>query len=195
MPQSHKRKPKQKPAPLGKPPSAKNILFSMPGKILTGILTFCTLLGVIVLWPRMTVDPEGYSDPSQSSFLSFRLTNTGTITLTNVQPVLYPCSVRFRHPKNPPSDSRGHPTCNGPFKDGFSPPTWHTKALSMDEKQTLRFDDYVNQLGLIIEYADVAIGIKYQPWILPWTSEKQFRFVTRKEPDGKLSWISVPINK
>jgi hypothetical protein len=82
-----------------------------------------------------------------------------------------------------------------PFVHGFSPPTWRAKILSVDEKLTLRFDDYVNQRGMIVEYADIAIGIKYHPWLLPWTREKQFRFVTRKEADGKMTWIPMPLEK
>jgi hypothetical protein len=161
------------------------------------VSVFLTIVAAVAVFlPRVTVDPAGFSDPAQSSFLTFTLTNTGIIPLTNVQPVFYPCNIYMRNPMNaPPPAVRPLTRCAGPFKDGFEPPAWHAKVLAVDEKQTLRFDDYVNTRYAIVEYADIAIGVKYQPWFLPFIREKQFRFVTRKEPDGKLSWISQPLEK
>jgi len=38
--------------------------------------------------------------------------------------------------------------------------------------------------------------VQFQPWIIPWpVREKEFRYKTRKDEDGKLSWIPEPLEK
>ncbi|HZC57467.1 MAG TPA: hypothetical protein VE396_15715 [Xanthobacteraceae bacterium] len=77
----------------------------------------------------------------------------------------------------------------------FTPP-WSNHRLAPDEKYSGSLAD-MNLLGLqkngplsyIINDADITIVIKFSPWIIPWETKSEFRFVTEKQPDGTLRWI------
>jgi hypothetical protein len=38
--------------------------------------------------------------------------------------------------------------------------------------------------------ADISIIVEYQPWSMPMRQEKEFRFTTLPQSDGKLYWIA-----
>jgi len=44
-----------------------------------------------------------------------------------------------------------------------------------------------------ITSADIRIVVQFQPWIMPWQRELEFRFVTQKGPDGGLHWAARPL--
>jgi hypothetical protein len=66
----------------------------------------------------------------------------------------------------------------------------------MDEAQIVRLDDvFVLAKGQKFDGADISIAVEYQPWFVPWQLEKTFRFYTRKENDGKFSWVPRPLER
>jgi hypothetical protein len=41
----------------------------------------------------------------------------------------------------------------------------------------------------------ITIIVSYSPWRMPWTSTKEFRFVTKQHSDGKTYWMPIPLNR
>jgi hypothetical protein len=72
--QKHRKQEKQQ-QPKLLPQNPKRVL-SLASKLFAGFLAFCTLLGVIVLWPRVTIEAEGQVDPLNPYPISFKITNT-----------------------------------------------------------------------------------------------------------------------
>jgi len=66
---------------------------------------------------------------------------------------------------------------------------WRGHSLSRDEGYTITLGDFVNGGGPEpLTGADIAIVVRYKPWILPWKCEEVRRSVTKKQTDGKLYW-------
>ncbi len=81
------------------------------------------------------------------------------------------------------------------FTSRITAPEWNNHKLGMDERFTItparifrRADQNVRLNG-----ADIAIVVTYKPWMLPFTREKVFRFVTYRQTNGQLYWNSAPL--
>jgi hypothetical protein len=154
-----------------------------------GLLAVATLLGgaaaAVTFLPRMTVDPGGSVHPSSLvSPLPFTIANTGIIPLWYVQPMIGVCYILYGPHRDPPT------RCDSNLKTQLSFSEWNIRSLTMDEKYTIRLGDFLG-----VNYfagADISITIAYQPWFIPILREKEFRFVTRTEDDGTISWLSKP---
>jgi hypothetical protein len=194
MQRSKKRKGKAKKQVQQPLPPAPRKSFPALAKIGAGILGLCTivgtLVGLVVLLPRMTVDSDKLVDPLNAPPITFTLTNTGYIPLTNVRPAMGLCDFVIGPPRD--IDDR----CDGSLSSGFQLTKWFTKRLSMDEKHTIRLDDLFD-LSPPTQFggANISIKISYEPWFLWFRMEKEFRFMTRMEKDGKFSWVNRPINR
>jgi hypothetical protein len=99
---------------------------------------------------------------------------------------------------NPVSD----PTPLGPFDPAVSPsrlefPEWANHTLTMDKRFTITLDQLFHAPDEVLNSpkrpgnADIDIVISYQPWFLPWTCEKVYRFKTYKQTNGDFYWISA----
>ncbi|WGR67848.1 MULTISPECIES: hypothetical protein [unclassified Bradyrhizobium] len=137
------------------------------------------------LWPRMTLDADPSSfDPRDPHPLQFKLTNTGFISLNDVQIDLGLCFVQTDGPL-----IRIDPIpCS---------PTWlrfaqlHVDTRTRDQKYTFRIDDALTaEKPVSLTAADFILKVNYRPGYWPTLWETQFRFFTRPERDGKLSWQS-----
>ncbi|MGO8952084.1 MAG: hypothetical protein ACLP1W_19250 [Rhodomicrobium sp.] len=194
MPVSRKRKPpaKTKGHPARREQSTTH--WSTLKKISAALVaTVGFVAAAVTFLPRVTVDPEGSLDPSSPYPISFRITNTGIIPLSDVQPILGICEFVVDIPK------RMVDRCNGPLQSKLVPfpaSIWHVNRLAMDEKYSIRLDDFLKiASSATFGGANISIIIEYRPWILPLHREKEFRFITRLESDGKLSWLSRPVDK
>jgi hypothetical protein len=156
------------------------------------IMTIVALSGIsaIALWPRVTVEPGGQIDPTQASPIYFTIANGGLIPLWNVKPRLGICEIQV-----------GEPTdlvdrCEKGILSALVPTSWFASSLAMDEKQTLRLDDAI-KIAAPMKFggANISIGVEYQPWFIPIRRNKEFRFSTKLERDGKMSWVQRPLNK
>lgn len=144
------------------------------------------VVGLAVFWPRFTIEPAAPFDPATPAPATFRIANTGLIPLRNLQPSLGICQMA--------SDSmRANPNhkCLGEIASKFKFIPWFRPWLAIDEKYDIAIEELFE--GLSIGYADIAISVAYNPWHLPITLEKQFRFETRKLSDGKMYWFGRPI--
>jgi hypothetical protein len=162
--------------------SAPKVLASIVGAI--GLTA-----GVATLWPRVTVEPEGQVDPSNPTAMAFRITNTGFIPLKNVEPGIGICGIQG-FPAHDLADQ-----CKGQLGPIFVMPQWAVKTLARDEQTEVRLDDLFKFQTMGIGAADVSINVSFNPWLIPYRYQVEFRFRTRPESDGKLSWIPRPLDK
>jgi hypothetical protein len=108
---------------------------SKAAKAFIAFLSFALgCLGLLVFWPRMTVDPEGDLDVAGRK-MAFRVTNTGLTTLHEVQPIVGLCQIAFGGKLDPKH------RCDGPLGSKLVPTMLKIGTLTMDEKQSFRFDD------------------------------------------------------
>lgn len=148
---------------------------------------------ILAILPRMTVEPAPGVDASLPSTTTFTVTNTGPVPLKDVRVLLGVCDIAFNSEPMPlPANDR----CNGPLGSKLMPTKWSAKSMAVDEKYVVRLDDLF--VVRRYAYASVSIIIQYNPPYLPFDGfrrEKEFRFVTKKDPDGKLSWEPRPVEK
>jgi hypothetical protein len=196
--------PNREPRTLGlrsQPPAPPKKRWTSLSKVVAGLLGLATVLGgaaaVVTFLPRMTVDASGPFEASQKPPVSFTIANTNVIPLLDITPKLGLCAVSISRgmpdaPKQPPPNL---PKCNEKSTGLLWASEWHHDRLGMDERFTATWDDaFHNEIeGSVIDYADIIITINYRPWILPWYSQKTFRFVTRKLGDNKLYWFARPL--
>jgi len=180
----------KKSAPLTTVASEKSAWTLLPSRLFAGFLAICTIVGLIVFWPRLIVEAVGQIDPLRPFPITFKITNTGFIPLDSVQPAIGLCDFWTGSPKNLPDQ------CNGPLGSYLQMPQWFVSTLARDETTEVRLDDLFNiippaQFGA----ADISIKVAFNPWIVPIHWQREFRFQTRPERDGKLSWIARPLNK
>jgi hypothetical protein len=161
-------------------------------KTFAAVLVVCTLLGAVVLWPRVTIEPdEGQIDPSHPYPIAFKITNTGFVQLRDVQPFIGICEFWTGEPKNLPE------RCIGSLGSKFAMPQWRVGWLARDEPTKVRFDDLFKITGTAkFGAADISVGVEFYIWYIPWLRIPiEYRFQTRLEQDGKLSWMPRPLNK
>ena len=180
----------KKSAPLTTVASEKSAWIPLPSRLFAGFLAICTIVGLIVFWPRLIVEAVGQIDPLRPFPITFKITNTGFIPLDSVQPAIGLCDFWTGSPKNLPDQ------CNGPLGSYLQLPQWFVSTLARDATTEVRLDDLFNiippaQFGA----ADISIKVAFNPWIIPIRWQREFRFQTRLEQDGKLSWIARPLNK
>jgi hypothetical protein len=73
-------------------------------------------------------------------------------------------------------------------------PQWRVRWFARDETTKIRIDDLIAARSLAA--ADISVGVDFNIWIIPWLQvELEYRFQTRLEKDGKLSWIPRPLDK
>jgi hypothetical protein len=161
-------------------------------------VTLITL--VVPFLPHVTVEPVTPTefDSSNLSRISFVIANTGVISLTDVQPTLGVCGILMGQQPQEISD-----WCAGPLTYQFHFQQWFAKTLGVDERYTIRLDDVIalpktSRPYHFLSAADLSILVHFHPWYLkfwPFNMEREFRFKTKLEADGKLSWEARPVEK
>jgi hypothetical protein len=206
MPKSKGRKRQLKQIEQQLPLKKTTAHWSRTQKFVVGALTITAAVigivaGIVGLLPRVNVQTSGPFDPLHPFPIPFTITNNGSITLYNVHFFIGLCTFIWG-----PADSIGGATlqserpCNGPSTTRITNPTWFVQKFEVDQQYVMRYDDIIphpsTDHGMTIHSAEMSIVIEYQPWDAPWpTREKEFRYKTRKDEDGKLSWIPQPLNK
>lgn len=152
--QKHRKQEKQQqPKPLPQKPIR---VLSLASKLFAGFLAFCTLLGVIVLWPRVTIEAEGQVDPLNPYPNSFKITNTGFVPLRDVQPFVGICVFLIGEPRTLPE------RCMGSLRSRFIMSQWRIRWLAMDEPTKVRFDDlFAVNAPAKFGAADISIYLDY----------------------------------
>jgi hypothetical protein len=156
--------------------------------IIGSVLGLATVLGVpaalLTLLPRISVASSDPVDPNDTLSASFTISNNNFIPLRHVTATLLINEVQ---PFGVPLD-RDIPAAE--MGSGFVRPAWTNHSLDMDDKFTVSPSDIVH--FTTPREASIAILVSYQPWIVPWTRRKVFRFATHRQTDGKLYWYSLP---
>lgn len=159
-------------------------------KVVVYIVAIIGLAASIVTFlPRITVDAGVQIDPGKPYPIPFTITNAGVVPITSVQPAIGLCSF-WTEPKTQSG------TCEKSLATRLVMPQWFVHELKKDEKHVIRLDDLF-RIAHPARFggADISIVISYYLWIIPFQREIEFRFVTRKEIDGMLSWVPQPLNK
>jgi hypothetical protein len=142
----------------------------------------------VMYLPGVTVDPEGPVDPSNPYPIAFAISDANFIPLNNVNAYLVICYAAAA--PAPPAQA-----CPLPYKTRLFKAGWRDHSLSADRQFTIVLDDFLrftapDKFG----GADISIVVEYQPWLIPIREEKEFRFATEPRIDGKLEWISRPVD-
>lgn len=146
------------------------------------------LLGAVGCLPHPTVAVGAPADPANPLSASFTLANSGAIPLRDVRLAVGLCQMKF-------GALDPDYVCDGPLKTRLPLRGWRPHDLQPGERYGFRLQD---ALGLPAPpphrlAADIAIVVRYRPWIWPLYSERQFKFFTRDTPAGAAGWVSKPV--
>jgi hypothetical protein len=165
---------------------------SKQGRALRALATAILCGGVaaaVMLLPGVTVDPEGPLDPGNPYPISFKIADANLIPLDNVNAYLVICWVAAAPA---PLAQR----CQSPDKVRLFKAAWRDHALTRDQSFTITLDDFM-RFAAPAKFggADISIIVEYQPWRIPIRQEKEFRFTTLPQIDGKLYWIARSLDE
>jgi hypothetical protein len=76
----------------------------------------------------------------------------------------------------------------------FERPEWKHHSLGMDERFTINLGSLMD-VRSDLSVADIAIIIKYVPWLLPFHRQKIFRYIASRDKQGNLYWESWPLGE
>src|SRR6185437_14459547 len=171
-------------------------------------------VAALELLSRLSVDISVPLDAAKAFSAQFSVVNTDIIPLNHVIFLVGICRVDMNvsRPFNPRTprvltirgdNSRftsGAPGCTGPNGGRFSDRSWSNHKLVPKEKFSATLDPVFDWMtpqqlrdDVTIRSADIRIVVQFQPWIMPWQRELEFRFVTQKGPDGGLHWAARPL--
>src|ERR1700716_1025305 len=137
MSKSRKQGEREKRRPPTALPKKPRRMFLIIGKLFAAVLVFCSLLALLVFWPRVVVESDSPFDPASPHPIAFKITNTGFVALRDIQPALGICALWFGEPKNLPD------RCAGSLGDRFAMPQWRANWLNRDETLKIRLDDLI----------------------------------------------------
>jgi hypothetical protein len=190
-------------APLREPLLIRLLAFAQRfWTVVAGIGVVIGYFGLLAFAARMTVEPAGPFDGAHAGPMPFTITNTGFVTLRNFQPSLGFCRLVFKSVaggKAPmaligqPPDAR---SCSGPnarlvLKTQFVSEFERDERFQIDAADILAA--HLQSREWDLRSGDISISIEFTTWYRPWSDLKEFRFVTKSDNDGRLSWIPVPL--
>jgi hypothetical protein len=183
---------RQKPSP-SPPAEAKRVQITL-GRAVTAFLTVGAFLLAAwgILYPRLTVEvPQPEIDRYNPGILSFLIRNTGYIPLYNVKPAIAPCEIDFGIPQR-------RVVCNGHLSVGFGRIQWWSKVLYPAESQTIELGDMFSYPGKLTDetklyVADFLVRIEFQPWFVPYTMFREYRFYGEIEDANKMLMRTRPV--
>jgi hypothetical protein len=138
----------------------------------------------ITLLPGVTVEPDSPIDPANPYPMDFKIADANFIPLDHVNAYLVICYVAA-------APAPVAPPCQLPDKIRRFKAAWRDHALAKDQSFTITLDDFMRLPATAkLGGADISIIVEYQPWSMPLRQEKEFRFTTLPQSDGKLYWIA-----
>ncbi|MGB5873585.1 MAG: hypothetical protein WBG01_09840 [Bacteroidota bacterium] len=180
MPRKKRKQPK-------KEPETKRRRWLLP--LLLGIATLLGGMSAAVSFlPRVSISYSSPVDPVNPFSALFTVKNDNFIPLYNVtayvgigQIAMAPAQI----------DPERIPT----LKSRITRPRWKWNELRMDEQVTISPAEMfaITDSTVKLNGADIGIIIIYNPWLWPFRQEKVFRFITRPEKNGRLSWYFHPL--
>ena len=79
------------------------------------------------------------------------------------------------------------------FASQIGPSSWHADTIGIDEHFTVLLSDFSRATKGMNVRMDIAIVVKYKPWILPIHKQRIFRFVTYAKDNGQYYWRAWPL--
>jgi hypothetical protein len=170
-----------------------------------GAILLGSLVAAVALLPRITVDISTPVDPGKAFSSTFSVLNTSVIPLNAVNFFVGICRVDMN--VNRPFDPRlpraltirgdnakfraGSAGCTGPNGAAFHERNWIDQKLAPDG----RFSASLSRVfvwmtppqvreAITVTAADITVVVQFQPWIIPWRREFEFRFATQRVSDG-----------
>jgi hypothetical protein len=162
----------------------------LPKIILSGILAIATLLGYVVLIPRVTASVSDPVDPSNPFSSSLTITNTGLLPLSEVEPEFGLKKMTFGNPDNPttfvgPADKPGD-------FETFQTLEWETPStLDMDGVLMVGLNDIWGKQPSLLS-ADIAIIVSYRLPLIHLKRQRIFPFRAVKQTNGNFYWYAKP---
>lgn len=159
--------------------------------ITVGVIGLASAL--LTLSPRLQVDVDPAFDPASPFPGSISVTNTGNFPLANVSIFVRPCRI---------VDETGSVVgvaCNGLVgSGGITMPDWRDHYLGVGVKWTIPMGRNI-PFQFNANKADILVVVSYLPWPLSVLrfvppQETAAHFVTHREPDGRVIWISRPVD-
>jgi hypothetical protein len=143
----------------------------------------------VLLLPGVTVAPEGTLDPANPYPISFKIADANFVPLEKVNAYLVICYVA-------PAPAPVRQRCQSPGKTLLFKAGWRDHSLAADQSFSITLDDFMRLLPPAkLGAADISIMVEYQPWLVPVRQEKEFRFTTLPQIDGKLYWIARSLDE
>ncbi len=182
---------------LGRVSQYFSTVWTIVWKIVGGIALAIGLpASVVTFLPRISVDVRPI-DPAEPHKTEITIANTGHVSLKNVKPAVGLCRLLIKditHLSEVGCDDKRRVRL---LRDKDE---WFSKQLDVDEKYSIRLDDLLEEFPILnvekssdFQGADITVIIGYEVWTFP--RETEFRFFTRKEKDGRLSWMQRPLVK
>ncbi|MFZ0589754.1 MAG: hypothetical protein WAM39_04690, partial [Bryobacteraceae bacterium] len=140
--------------------------------------------GLVVFLPRPTVSaPSAPVNGVDQASVSFDISNNGLISLDDVG-IAIGLGIAT-------SGTKGKIIGTPDFKVVMRKTAWQHQHLGMDDRFTIVLSDIIS--GGVVS-ADIAVIVRYRPWVLPLRREKIYRFVTYPQINGENHWRSFPLD-
>jgi hypothetical protein len=158
------------------------------GALLTAVAAVAALLlGALDYLPHPTVVVGAPADPANPLSARFTLANSGMVPLRGMKLAIGLCQMKF-------GALDPNYVCDGPLKTRLPFQAQPPRDLEPGARYGFTLQDALGGPAPARRLsADIAIVVRYRPWIWPLYSERQFRFVTRDGPGGTAQWSSRPV--
>lgn len=145
-------------------------------------LAVITVIGTITwFWPSVSVSISDPVDPNNPFSAKATITNTGHITLRNVEPFIDLGEIKFGDPQHP-----GIWKSDVGFTE-FGNRAWHAADLSPNQPLDIGLSEGMFSPPSLLS-ADLRITVKYQLPIIPIHREYSLPFSAAKQSNGHFYW-------
>jgi hypothetical protein len=152
------------------------------------ITTVSLILGALVLWPQVTIDPTNAPQPSNPFSSVFKVANGQLYPINHVriEAYLWCAKIGTGTDTTPPS------MCMKGNIPG-SKREWSDRTIADRDAYEITVGDVLFGTPQHLLYADISIRVLYQPWFVPIRLEREQRFYTRRKDDGQIEWLHKPL--
>jgi hypothetical protein len=169
----------------GKPkePESQNKKVKLP--LFGAILAVGTLLGYVVLIPRMTVVVSDPPDPNDPFSSSITVTNTGNLPLYSVSANLSIGTITFLNTQGNPITLKSEEV-----KTSYLVKDWPPHDLSLDDRFTVSLNDVLSGNRGSLVSAQIAVVVKYKLPLIHIEMEKRFPVFSKRTSNGNFYWYA-----
>jgi hypothetical protein len=147
------------------------------------------LIGLFHWWPQISVEPSAAADLAANPLSGyFRVTNEQVYPIEDLSvEVSLRCAKLGRG-----DDTSPIPTNKCERSMDSAPQRWTNHTLGPHEPYEINPGEvlFVTPGGLL--YAQLDISVSFQPWNVPVSIHRAFRFETRRRLDGDIQWVHIP---